>query len=228
MRNVLLTGSVLLLSLGATTAGDRITGRSFATRSEVIARNGRRLTDLFDDLLVLSKLDGREGPLPLRSVELAPVVAEAIDKSRAMADQRRIYFEVLVPPWMRVRANRDALGHVIGNLVTNAVKYSFEDGLVTVRAQVRKGFVLVEVIDVGIGIDPAYQDRVFDRFFRVDKGRSRAAGGTGLGLSIVKKMVEKMGAAVEVRSRPNKGSVFRVLLRPAEDAMPPGPTPPGR
>jgi two-component system phosphate regulon sensor histidine kinase PhoR len=101
------------------------------------------------------------------------------------------------------------------------VKYSLQDGVVTVRAQYRRGFVLLEVIDVGIGIDPAYQQRIFERFFRVDKGRARAAGGTGLGLSIVKKLVEKMGAAIEVRSKPSKGSIFRVLFRPAEDAPQP-------
>ena len=185
---------------------------------EVIQRNARRLTDLFEDLLVLSRLDAQPGALPTRPVPLLPVVQEAIDKTRALIEARRVHVEVMVPRDMAVSANRDALGHVVGNLVGNAVKYSFEDGIVTVRAQFRRGFVLFEVIDVGIGIDPAYHERIFDRFFRVDKGRSRAAGGTGLGLSIVKKLVDKMGAAIEVRSRPGKGSVFRVLLRPGDEA----------
>lgn len=188
---------------------------------EVISRNAQRLTELFNDLLVLSRLDAQPGRLPLEDVSLQPVVAEAVDKASALALGKNVHIESYVGPTIRIRANRDALGHVVGNLVDNAVKYSLQDGVVTVRAQYRRGFVLLEVIDVGIGIDPAYQQRIFERFFRVDKGRARAAGGTGLGLSIVKKLVEKMGAAIEVRSKPSKGSIFRVLFRPAEDAPQP-------
>lgn len=187
---------------------------------EVISRNAQRLTDLFNDLLVLSRLDAQRGPLPMAGVALQPVVAEAVDKAAALAGAKNVHIESYVGPAVRIHANRDALGHVVGNLVDNAVKYSLQDGVVTVRAQYRRGFVLFEVIDVGIGIDRAYQERIFERFFRVDKGRSRAAGGTGLGLSIVKKLVDKMGAAIEVRSQPGKGSVFRVLFRPAEDERP--------
>lgn len=179
---------------------------------EAIHRNGRRLTEMFDDLLTLARLDAQEGPLPVEDVELAPLIAECIDRVRPAARARRIYFEVFVPVGQRAIANRDALAHVIGNLVNNAVKYSHEDGLVTVRAQRRDPFVLVEVMDVGIGIDRIHHERIFQRFYRVDRGRSRAAGGTGLGLAIVKKLVDKMGCAVEVRSSPGHGSLFRVLL----------------
>ena len=193
---------------------------------EVISRNARRLTDLFDDLLVLSRLDAQPGALPVHPVRLRPVVAEAIDKARALTEAKRMHVEAMVPEGMVVSANRDALGHIVGNLVGNAIKYSYDDGIVTVRAQYRRQFVLFEVIDVGIGIDPAYHERIFDRFFRVDKGRSRAAGGTGLGLSITKKLVDKMGAAIEVRSRPGKGSVFRLLLRPADLSLDEHPTEP--
>ena len=182
---------------------------------EVIHRNARRLTDLFDDLLTLTRLDAQDGPLPSSDLGLASIIAEAIDKAQAMADAKRIHFEVLVPTGMKINANRDAMGHIVGNLVTNAVKYSHDDGVVTVRAMYRDRWVLLEVIDVGIGIDPAHHARVFERFFRVDKGRARNAGGTGLGLSIVKKLVDQMGCAIEVKSRKGDGSVFRVLLHPA-------------
>lgn len=181
----------------------------------VIHRNARRLTDLFDDLLTLTRMDANNGPLPMADFELAPIIAEGIDKSMAMADAKRIHFEVLAPTGLRIHANRDAMGHIVGNLVTNAVKYSHDDGIVTIRAQYRGRFVLLEVIDVGIGIDPGHHERIFERFFRVDKGRARKAGGTGLGLSIVKKLVDQMGCAIEVRSRKGHGSVFRVLLHPA-------------
>ena len=187
---------------------------------EVIHRNARRLNLLFEDLLTLSRIEARDGPLPMASVQLLPIVNEAMDKMRPQAEAKRIHFEILVPDGMRVYGNRDALGHVIGNLVSNAVKYSFDTGVVTVRAQFRDRWVLLEVIDVGMGIDPSHLKRIFERFYRVDRGRSRAVGGTGLGLSIVQKLVEAMGAAIEVRSRPGDGSVFRVLLEPWSDDLP--------
>jgi two-component system phosphate regulon sensor histidine kinase PhoR len=184
---------------------------------EVIFRNAKRLNLLFEDLLTLSRLDARDGPLPMTSVQLLPIVVEAMDKVRPQAEAKRIHFEVLVSEDMRVHGNRDALGHVVGNLVSNAVKYSFDTGVVTVRAQYRERFVLLEVIDVGMGIGPVHLKRIFERFYRVDKGRARAVGGTGLGLAIVQKLVEAMGAAIEVRSRPGDGSVFRVLLEPPRE-----------
>jgi len=180
---------------------------------DVIYRNAQRLTHLFDDLLHLARIDAREGPLELESVALDGVVRESVDKQRARAEDKEISFQAFVPDGLHVHSNRDALGHIIGNLVENAVKYSFDGGLVTVRAGAREGDrVLVEVIDVGLGIDPSNQGRIFERFYRVDKGRSRAAGGTGLGLAIVKRLCNAVGASVDVRSKPGKGSVFRVLL----------------
>lgn len=180
---------------------------------DVIHRNAQRLTHLFDDLLHLARIDAHEGPLEMEAVALDGIVRESVDKQRARAEDKEISFQTFVPDGLCCHSNRDALGHIIGNLVENAVKYSFDGGIVTVRAGHREGDrVLVEVIDVGLGIDPANQERIFERFYRVDKGRSRAAGGTGLGLAIVKRLCNAVGASVDVRSRPGKGSVFRVLL----------------
>jgi signal transduction histidine kinase len=103
-------------------------------------------------------------------------------------------------------------------LVENAIKYSQAGGMVSIRASSHdRGRVLVEVIDVGYGIEPGLQERIFERFYRIDKGRSRAAGGTGLGLAIVKRLCHAVGASVDVRSKPGKGSVFRVLLPGSAD-----------
>lgn len=186
---------------------------SVAQMVDVIHRNAQRLTALFDDLLHLARIDARDGPLSMDPLLLEGVVREAVDKQRARAEIRSISFQVFVPDELAVASNREALGHIVGNLVENAVKYSFDGGLVTVRANTREGgWVLLEVIDVGLGIDPANQQRIFERFYRVDKGRSRAAGGTGLGLAIVKRLCLAVGASVDVKSRPGKGSVFRLLL----------------
>jgi two-component system phosphate regulon sensor histidine kinase PhoR len=181
---------------------------------DVIHRNARRLTALFDDLLHLTRLEAREGPLEIGPIRLAPVVAEAMDKVVVEATEKEIHFEVVVSRDVHIQANREALAHVVQNLVSNAVKYSYKGGMVTVRVVPRDGRLRFEVIDVGIGIDPALHERIFERFYRVDKGRARAAGGTGLGLAIVKRLVDMMGAEIEVRSRPGRGSVFRVTFEP--------------
>jgi two-component system phosphate regulon sensor histidine kinase PhoR len=179
---------------------------------EVILRNGRRLTELFDDLLHLAKLDAMDEPPPLQPTALANVVAESIDKLAALAESRQVTIQVQVPEHLLALANRDALGHVIVNLVSNAIKYSHEGGSVQVRARPDDSAVLFEVIDEGIGIDPAHHDRIFQRFYRVDKGRARAQGGTGLGLAIVKHLSKAMKAKVEVRSKKGRGATFRLRL----------------
>lgn len=183
---------------------------------EVIHRNARRLVVLFDDLLQLSRLDAREGPLPTEPLRIAPICAEALDKVRPMAEDRGIECHLFVPAELEVHGNREALSHIISNLATNAVKYSHDNGVVTIRTRWRQGRIALEVIDVGLGIDPALHERIFERFYRVDKARSRKRGGTGLGLAIVKKLVDSMGAEIQVRSRPGRGSVFRVILDPVE------------
>lgn len=182
---------------------------------EVIHRNALRLTALFEDLLSLARLDNRATPLPLRPVRVAAIISELIDKWRPAAQEKGISFQTAIPRGIKVQGNYQALIHLVGNLVENAVKYSHENGVVTVRSWTRDGRVVIEVIDVGIGIDPIHHNRIFERFYRVDKGRSRAAGGTGLGLALVKRLADAMEASVEIRSRVGRGSVFRVWMAPA-------------
>lgn len=185
---------------------------------QVIHRNAQRLIALFDDLLHLSRIDAQEVGMEIVELNLASVIKEAFDKGRARAEEKEISLQSYVDEDLMVQSNRDALGHIFGNLVENAIKYSHEGGMVSVRASHRDGGrVLVEVIDVGFGIDSSLYGRIFERFYRVDKGRSRAAGGTGLGLAIVKRLCHAVGASVDVKSKPGKGSIFRVLLPGSED-----------
>ncbi len=184
----------------------------------VIHRNAQRLISLFDDLLHLSRIDAKEVELEITGLNLQSVIHEAFDKGRARADEKKILLQSYVDERFMVQSNRDALGHIFGNLVENAIKYSQEGGMVSVRASNRDGGrVLVEVIDVGYGIDPSLHARIFERFYRVDKGRARAAGGTGLGLAIVKRLCHEVGASIDVKSKLGKGSIFRVLLPGAGD-----------
>ena len=182
---------------------------------EAIHRNAVRLHNLFEDLLTLSKIEADDGPLPLEEVSLTGLVQECVDKQQVRADEKGITFLVLVSEKLKVQSNRDALLHIVGNFVENAVKYSFEHQVVTIRAALRNGDVQLEVIDLGEGISPSNQKRIFERFFRVDKSRSRQVGGTGLGLAIVKTLLERTGIRWELRSQVGKGSIFRIYLPPS-------------
>ena len=186
---------------------------------EAIHRNSVRLHNLFEDLLTLSKIEADDGPLPLDEVSLTGLVQECVDKQQVRADAKGITFLVLVSEKLKVRSNRDALLHIVGNFVENAVKYSFEHQVVTVRAALRNGDVQLEVIDLGEGISPNNQKRIFERFFRVDKSRSRQVGGTGLGLAIVKTLLERTGIRWELRSQVGKGSIFRIYLSPVPNTI---------
>ena len=179
---------------------------------ETILRNGRRLTALFDDLLHLARLDAMDTPPPLTELQLLPIVEELLDKHGPQAAERKIQLDRSVSPGLWVLGHADALHHLIGNLVSNAIKYSDAGGLVLVRARPRHNGVIIEVVDNGVGIDPIHHERIFERFYRVDRGRARSAGGTGLGLAIVKHLAKAMKAKVEVRSRPERGSTFRVWI----------------
>ena len=186
---------------------------------QAIHRNAIRLNNLFEDLLTLSKIEANDGPLPTEDLVLQGIVQECVDKQRVRAEGKEISFLVLVSEKIRVHSNRDALNHIIGNFVENAVKYSFEHQLVTIRAALRDGYVQLEVIDLGEGISPTNQKRIFERFFRVDKSRSRQVGGTGLGLAIVKTLLERTGIRFELRSQVGKGSIFRIYLPPANSML---------
>jgi two-component system phosphate regulon sensor histidine kinase PhoR len=185
---------------------------------EVIHRNGLRLSAIFEDLLSLARLEARSDPLPPEPVTVSMVIAEVIDKWRPAADEKNISLQTAIPRGIRVFGNYRGLVHLVGNLVENAVKYSHEDGLVSLRAWARGSRVCIEVIDLGIGIDADHHKRIFERFYRVDKSRSRAAGGTGLGLALVARLAAAMRAEVEVRSKVGHGSVFRLWMPPVPES----------
>ena len=208
------TPATAIAGYAETLLGDRADmDPTTAEMVETIHRNAQRLTALFDDLLLLAKLDAGPAQLPVEPVSLEPVVDDVMDRMQAKAEQRGVSIQKMLPPGIVAMANRDALRHVIGNLIENGIKYSYDNGLVTVRVRPRDDArVLIEVIDVGMGIGPEHHERIFERFYRVDKGRARSAGGTGLGLSIVKRLVVGMGGELELRSQPGRGSVFRVFL----------------
>jgi two-component system phosphate regulon sensor histidine kinase PhoR len=179
----------------------------------VIHRNTLLLSNVVENLLDLSRLESPEG-LPRRSrVDPGSLVRSVAELRRPAADQRRQSLEVEASqPLPAVLGDPDYLERAIANLLDNAIKYTPEGGRILVTAARRGSDILIEVKDTGIGIPEADLPRIFERFYRVDKSRSRAMGGTGLGLAIVKHVVQAHGGAVEVASEVGKGSTFRIVL----------------
>ena len=181
----------------------------------LIERNAERLEHLIDDLLELSRIESREVNLEIEPLELTSVVERTLLQHAHRAQVKQVSLEHDVSGVPVVHADRRALEHVLSNLVDNALKYCPDGASVKIQAAAKNGAVHVAVADTGPGIPPEHLPRLFERFYRVDAGRSRELGGTGLGLSIVKHLVEAMGGAVAVESTPGSGSIFSFTLRRA-------------
>jgi two-component system phosphate regulon sensor histidine kinase PhoR len=179
---------------------------------DIIHRQSERLSELVEDLLELSRLESREVKLQVTDVSLAVAVSRAAEVVRHKAQGKKITVELDVPQTLVGRGDERGLEQVLLNLLDNAVKYTPEGGRVTVTGVQEDGRCVVHVHDTGVGIEPRHLARIFERFYRVDKGRSRDMGGTGLGLSIVKHLMSAMGGEVRVESQPNEGSTFTIFL----------------
>jgi two-component system phosphate regulon sensor histidine kinase PhoR len=179
---------------------------------EAIARNGERLGNLVDDLLELSRIESRKHPLQPTEVDVERVVRLLLRDLEPRLRAARLAAEVRAEPTPPALADPRALEQVLSNLLDNAIKYTNPGGRIAVGIAPRDGQVRVAVEDSGIGIPEADRSRIFERFYRADKARSRALGGTGLGLSIVKHLVQGMGGDIFVESEPGRGSTFTFTL----------------
>jgi two-component system phosphate regulon sensor histidine kinase PhoR len=172
----------------------------------------RRLGDLLADLLTLSRLESRRAPRAREPVELHDIAAEAAELVAVAAAARSVALELEPGEPVEIEGDAEGLLRLLSNLLDNAVKYNRAGGTVRVRATAVEGEAVIEVADTGIGIAAAHRDRIFERFYRVDKGRAREEGGTGLGLAIVKHVAQAHGGRVEVESELGRGTTFRVRL----------------
>jgi two-component system phosphate regulon sensor histidine kinase PhoR len=179
---------------------------------EAMDRNARRLGALIEDVLHLSKIEARQGDLPLHQEPLRPLVREVLARFVDRARQKDIVLRFADGPDVEALVNEEAFEHALGNLVDNALKYTASGGHVDVRLDARDGSAFVSVMDDGIGVDAVHQERIFERFYRVDPGRSRDVGGTGLGLALVKHLCLAMGAEITLVSTPGAGSTFTLRL----------------
>jgi two-component system, OmpR family, phosphate regulon sensor histidine kinase PhoR len=178
-----------------------------------ITDQSARLHALILDLLSLARLESGEAALDLEAVRVGEAVAECLDRHRPRAEAKEMTLEAVGPAEeVTVWADVEALGQIVDNLVDNAVKYTQAGGAVRVRWAAELNGVVIAVSDNGPGIPAADLPRIFARFYRVDRARSRELGGTGLGLSIVKRLVQAMGGSVEAASEVGKGTTFTVTL----------------
>ena len=197
----LLTDSIL-----QTEDMDPATAREFVSD---IGAEAERLSRITEDLLRLTRLDS--GVLePPTVVEVLPVLEQVMRMMSLVAQEKQVELTYTAQPGCAVLATPDELNQVIYNLTDNAVKYTGAGGAVQVSLACREETVILEVADNGPGIPEEDLPRIFERFYRVDKARSRAAGGTGLGLSIVSDTVKRRGGTVEAANRPEGGTVFTV------------------
>ena len=181
-----------------------------------VQTHASRLQTLVADLLTLSRLESVGLQEGFVETDLVHVVGEAVRALGPLAESKSVGVTVEIDePARYVQSEPRALAYVVRNLVDNAVKYTPAGGAVAIRARVAEGNQLrIEVTDTGIGIAPVHAVRIFERFYRVDAGRSREMGGTGLGLSIVKHFALALGGDVTVASETGKGSTFTVSLPP--------------
>jgi two-component system phosphate regulon sensor histidine kinase PhoR len=216
------------------TGADPETTQRFLGRIE---EQANRLHYLILDMLTLARVESDHQPFEIVSVDVSEVAGACVEAQRQAAEAKRILLTTQCNGQAdggacRARADREGLREILDNLVNNAVKYTPDGGSVTIAWRVEDrgarsegqngddsssnssshGICVLTVTDTGIGIKPADQEHVFERFYRVDKARSRELGGTGLGLSIVKHLAQSFGGRVAVESTPGQGSTFTVEL----------------
>lgn len=178
-----------------------------------LQKEAHRMADMVNELIALSKLQGAEALPDTEPVPIDDIIGEAVSRNKVAADTHDIELTVSEPTDILVRADKPLLVTAISNLIANAINYSPNATPVSIsQKQVGADIVLIRVTDRGIGIAPEDQERVFERFFRVDKARSRQTGGTGLGLAIVKHVVANHGGNIKLWSRPGTGSTFTIEL----------------
>ncbi len=179
---------------------------------DIIEIEAERLRMLINDILELSEIEGKKKDNDKHAVELLELTLEVQSMLNNSAIEKDIKFEIQIDPGLRIEANRNRIKQLLINLMDNAIKYNKHGGSVMVKAESLGGQIEIHVKDTGIGIPKEHAHRIFERFYRIDKGRSREIGGTGLGLSIVKHIAQLYDGYVNIESEEGKGSDFIVTL----------------
>ena len=182
----------------------------------IIDKNATRMSRLINDLLILSRLESLQVPVEWDALDLEELFTSTLSGFKKQARDKGITISLDVSEALpKVMGDRDRVEQVMVNLLDNAIKYTPVDGSVSVSVGRGAGEVRVDITDTGLGIPTKDIPRIFERFYRVDKARSREMGGTGLGLAIVKHIIQVHNGRVWVESEPGRGSTFSFTLKPA-------------
>ena len=172
-----------------------------------------RLSQLISDLMTISRLESTDNEQQFSAINMTELVKRAIQSADAAREEKKQRLvKAITEEKLMVKGDNQNLSQLVDNLLDNAIKYTPEGGEIRVKLGREEDQVVLSVEDTGIGISPQFQQRVFERFYRVDKARSLSLGGTGLGLSIVKNIAEKHGGSVGLKSQLGTGSKFTVKL----------------
>ena len=196
---------------------DELINRKYLERAE---KSIDRLINIVNDLDTISKLESNMNQLKMEKFDIVALTKEIAEQAEIEADKRRITLSVKgaenLPSIFWVEADKHYVGQVLVNLIINSIRYGKEGGTTRIRFRDMLDRILIEVEDNGQGIAKEDQPRIFERFYRTDKGRSREQGGTGLGLAIVKHIIEAHGERISVRSELGVGTTFSFTLKKVE------------
>jgi two-component system phosphate regulon sensor histidine kinase PhoR len=181
---------------------------------KIIAKHSDRLNAIIEDLLSLSRLeeDEERRRISLEEIDLGPILGAAVELTQIKASEKNVAIDLNCSEQIKARVNSALLEQAIVNLVDNAIKYSKPDSSIRIDVEQRPHEITIAVVDGGCGIERKYLSRLFERFYVVDKSRSRNLGGTGLGLAIVKHIAQVHNGSVTVQSTPGRGSIFTIHL----------------
>jgi two-component system phosphate regulon sensor histidine kinase PhoR len=189
---------------------DETNNRTFVSR---ILEQANRLQELIQDMLRLARIESQQEAFTLRQVSVEPIIRASVQSREAVAQAKKVQLRFRENgPSASVVADESGLRTIIDNLISNAINYTAEGGHVEVRWRLEGPEVVIEVEDDGVGIPAEHHDRIFERFYRVERARSRTGGGTGLGLAIVKHLTTVFHGRIELDSEVGRGSRFRVRL----------------
>jgi heavy metal sensor kinase len=193
-------------------------GEEYQKGFEVCRQASLRMKSLIDSLLLLARFDSGEPEVEWQPVELDRLGVDAVELLQPLAEERHVTMRCQSEP-VTVEADPEQLYQLITNLLTNAIRYNRTDGRVDLEIASDGRFAIIRVIDTGVGIPPGELPRIFDRFYRVDKARSRAEGGCGLGLAICQTIVETHHGQISATSLPGSGTTIEVRLPLCQDRL---------
>jgi signal transduction histidine kinase len=171
-----------------------------------------RLTRLVDSLLLLTRADRGQLLLSRKEHDVTRLIEKAVEDMRIMAEEKSQRLMISLHKGAKGNVDEDTLRQALVNVLDNAIKYTPQGGTISVKLQERESQLIIEVTDTGPGIAAEHREKIFDRFYRIEKDRSREIGGAGLGLAIAKWAVEANGGRLELDERENHGSTFRIVL----------------